>query len=125
MSPSILLVEDVEDNRELARLLLETEGFDVVEAHTGAEAVEQALSCHPSLILMDLSLPGMDGWEAARRIRESGKLDGVPIVAVTAHAMSGDRERVMTAGFQGYIAKPIEVGTFVEQVRRFLPSDVT
>lgn len=122
MSAPILLVEDVEDNRELARLLLESAGFEVVEAHTGAEAVDQALACGPVLILMDLSLPGMDGWEAARRIRESGHLSGVPIVAVTAHAMSGDKERVLEAGFQGYISKPIEVGSFVEQVRRFLPA---
>lgn len=121
MTQPILLVEDVEDNRELARLLLETDGFDVIEAHSGSEAVEIAAQTQPALILMDLSLPGMDGWEAARLIRESGRHDGVPIIAVTAHAMSGDRERVMAAGFQGYIAKPIEVGTFVDQVRRFLP----
>lgn len=123
MNRPILLVEDVEDNRELARLLLETEGFEVVEAHTGAEAVEVATTCSPALILMDLSLPGMDGWEATRRLREQRALDRVPIVAVTAHAMSGDRERVLEAGFQGYIAKPIEVGNFVNQVRKYLPAD--
>lgn len=121
MSGLILLVEDVEDNRELARLLLETEGYDVIEAHNGLEAVSQAQAHRPALILMDLSLPEVDGWEATRRLRSDPATAEIPVVAVTAHAMAGDRERVMQAGFKGYITKPIEVGTFAEQVSAYLP----
>lgn len=118
---AVLLVEDVEDNRDLARLLLEAAGFDVVEAHTGREAVEAATRGGFELILMDLSLPGMDGWEATRLIRAHPEASGCPIVALTAHAMTGDRERVLAGGFSGYLAKPIDVATFAGQVRAFLP----
>lgn len=117
----ILLVEDVEDNRALARLLLESEGHTVIEAPNGAEGVALARGERPDLILMDLSMPGMDGWEAARLIQGEPETAAIPVVAVTAHAMAGDRERVLAAGFVGYIAKPIEVGTFTEHVGRFLP----
>lgn len=117
---AVLLVEDVEDNRELARLLLESAGFDVVEAHTGREAVEAASQRGFEVILMDLSLPEMDGWEAARLIQANPDAVGCPIVALTAHAMSGDRERVLAAGFTGYLAKPIDVATFASQVRAFI-----
>jgi two-component system cell cycle response regulator DivK len=122
MTPVILLVEDVEDNRELARFLLELEGYEVAEARNGLEAVERAAELRPALILMDLSLPEIDGFEATRRIQADPALAHIPIVAVTAHAMAGDRERVLAGGFVGYVAKPIEVGTFAGQVRRFLPS---
>lgn len=117
----ILLVEDVEDNRELALLLLESEGHTVIEAHNGLQAVALAHAEHPDLILMDLSLPEVDGWEATRRIQADPACAGIPIVAVTAHAMAGDRDRVMAAGFKGYITKPIEVGTFAAQVAAYLP----
>lgn len=121
MSHRILLVEDVEDNRALARLLLETGGFTVVEAHNGAEAVALAKQQPFDLILMDLSLPVMDGWEAMRQVRAQPGMAKLPIVALTAHAMSGDRERVLAAGFDGYIAKPIEVRSFTADVAAFLP----
>lgn len=121
MSHRILLVEDVEDNRALARLLLETGGFTVVEAHNGAEAVALAQQQPFDLILMDLSLPVMDGWEAMRQVRAQPATAKLPIVALTAHAMSGDRERVLAAGFDGYIAKPIEVRSFTADVAAFLP----
>lgn len=121
MSGVILLVEDVEDNRELARLLLESDGYDVIEAHNGLEALSQARAHRPALILMDLSLPEMDGWEATQCLKDDPATAGIPVVAVTAHAMAGDRERVLKAGFKGYITKPIEVGTFAEQVGAFLP----
>ncbi|MEB3222033.1 MAG: response regulator [Candidatus Sericytochromatia bacterium] len=116
----ILLVEDVEDNRELARLLLECEGYEVVEAHNGREAVEAVRARTFDLVLMDLSLPEMDGWEATRLIQGMADRPGLPIVAVTAHAMSGDRERVMAAGFCGYVSKPLDVGSFAGQVRGYL-----
>ncbi|MNS79679.1 Polar-differentiation response regulator DivK [compost metagenome] len=116
----ILLVEDVEDNRELARMLLEVSGYDVIEAHTGTEAIAQARAHRPALILMDLSLPEMDGWEATRLIQADPATAHIPIVAVTAHAMAGDRDRVMAAGFVGYITKPIEVSGFADEVGQYL-----
>lgn len=120
MTTRILLVEDVEDNRELARLLLENQGLEVVEAHNGAEAVAIA-GQHPfALILMDLSLPGMDGWEAARQIRANPQTAHIPIVALTAHAMAGDRERVLNNGFDGYIPKPLDVSDFPRQIAAYL-----
>jgi CheY-like chemotaxis protein len=116
----VLLVEDVEDNRELARMLLEAAGHDVVEAHDGAQAIQAARQHLPHLILMDLSLPDVDGWEAFRRIRADALTAHVPVVALTAHAMAGDRERVLAAGFDGYLAKPINVATFTSLLEPFL-----
>lgn len=117
---TVLLVEDVEDNRELARMLLEAAGHDVVEAHDGAAAVAMATASPPDLVLMDLSLPEMDGWEAMRRLRGDERTRELPIVALTAHAMQGDRERVLAAGFNGYIPKPLEVSNFIAQLATFL-----
>ncbi|MEB3198882.1 MAG: response regulator [Candidatus Sericytochromatia bacterium] len=118
----ILLVEDVEDNRALARFLLESQGVDVDEACTGREALEALGKRQPDLILMDLSLPDMDGWDATRSILTTPEWRNIPIVALTAHAMAGDRERVMAHGFRGYMSKPIDVSTFCDQVLSFLPS---
>lgn len=120
MTRTVLLVEDVEDNRELARLLLEGEGFEVIEAFNGAEAVAMASQQPLTMILMDLSLPVMDGWEAARQIRDNPATRHVPIVAITAHAMSGDQERVLAAGFQGYIPKPLDVSAFPRMIAAIL-----
>ncbi|HEY9722463.1 MAG TPA: response regulator [Oscillatoriaceae cyanobacterium] len=120
MSDPILLVEDVEDNRELARFLLESEGYAVVEAHDGQEALERAGSQPFALVLMDLSLPVLDGWEAARRLRANPETAKLPIVALTAHAMSGDESRVLQAGFDGYIPKPIDLTSFAQTVAHFL-----
>lgn len=117
---AILLVEDVEDNRELARFLLENEGYTVVEAHDGQEAIAVAGTQPFALVLMDLSLPVLDGWEAARRLRANPATAGMPIVALTAHAMTGDEARVLAAGFDGYIPKPIDLASFAPQVARFL-----
>lgn len=118
--PPILLVEDVEDNRVLARFLLEAHGHQIIEAKNGAEAIALTEIHRPMLVLMDLSLPEVDGWEATRQIKCQPHLAHIPIVAVTAHAMAGDRDRVLAAGFVGYIAKPIDVSTFAEQVSAFL-----
>lgn len=117
---TILLVEDVEDNRALARFLLEADGHDVIEAVNGLEALDLARARKPDLVLMDLSLPEMDGWEAARRLWVDPATADLRVVAVTAHAMAGDRERVLEAGFLGYLSKPIDVGAFATQVRAFL-----
>jgi two-component system cell cycle response regulator DivK len=122
MSWTVLLVEDVEDNRELARLLLEADGHTVWEAHNGQEALDHLTGPLPEVILMDLSLPILDGWEATRRLREQSRFDAVPIIALTAHAMAGDSERVMGWGFDGYLSKPIDVSRFIDQIRAIVMS---
>ena len=118
--PLVLLVEDREDNRVLARKLLERAGFRVVEAVDGQEALVQAVSCRPDLILLDMSLPTVDGWTVARTLRQSSDFDTVPIVALTAYAMDGDRERVLESGCDDYLTKPIEVARFIPALRRIL-----
>jgi two-component system cell cycle response regulator DivK len=121
MSAKILLVEDNHANRYLATFLLENAGFHVVHAGNGREALEQAGAEQPDLILMDIQMPEMDGYEAAQAIRESVGLAEIPIVAVTSYAKAGDRERALKLGFVGYIEKPISTETFVAQIGRFLP----
>ncbi len=112
--PRVLLVEDVEDNRKLAGDLLRFGGWDVVEASTGEEAIAEARRHDFDVVLMDLSLPGdIDGWVAARMIQATR---AIPVIALTAHAMAGDAERALAAGFDGYITKPIEVATFLAQI---------
>ena len=123
MSHVILVVEDNERNLKLLRDLLEYEGYDVRVARTGEDAVTLAVKDPPDLVLMDLQLPGIDGMEALRRLRESPRTVDIPVVAVTAQAMKQDRERVLQAGFNGYVEKPISVRAFPDQVRRFLPDE--
>ena len=123
MTQVILVVEDNERNLKLLRDLLEYEGYDVRVARTGEDAVTLAVKDPPDLVLMDLQLPGIDGMEALRRLRESPRTVDVPVVAVTAQAMKQDRERVLQAGFNGYVEKPISVRAFPDQVRRFLPDE--
>ena len=120
MSWTVLLVEDVEDNRELARLLLESAGHTVWEAHNGQEALDRMSGPLPDVILMDLSLPILDGWAVTRQMRQDARFASVPIIALTAHAMAGDRERVMDSGFDGYLPKPIDVVQFVDQIRAII-----
>jgi CheY-like chemotaxis protein len=103
----ILVIEDNPDNRELMRYLLTSFGYEPIVASSGYEGVEMAQAEHPDIVLLDLHMPGMDGYEAARRIRELPELVETPIVAVTAIAMLGDRDAVLARGFDGYISKPI------------------
>lgn len=124
MSAIILLVEDNEQNRYLATFLLEKSGYTVVHAANGESALACARTAQPHLILMDIQMPKMDGYEAAQRIREMPGLDGIPIVAVTSFAMIGDRERALRVGFAGYIEKPISTDTFVAEIAKFLPRKV-
>jgi len=118
--PLILLVEDREDNRILAKKLLERAGFRVVEATDGREALEQVAAQRPDLVLLDMSLPVVDGWTVARTLRQSPDFKDLLIVALTAHAMDGDRERVLEAGCDEYLTKPIEVAKFIPTIRRIL-----
>ena len=120
MSHVILVVEDNERNLKLVRDVLEYAGYDVRVARTGEDGITLAVSEPPDLVLMDLQLPGIDGMEALRRLRESPRTAGIPVVAVTAQAMKQDRERALAAGFNGYVEKPISVRAFPDQVRMFL-----
>ena len=118
---TILIVEDNRRSMLLIRDLLEIHGFRTLEAFDGEEGIARAKAERPDLILMDIQLPGMDGLTAARLLRQDPVTVGIPVVALTAHAMKGDRERALKAGCNGYIAKPIDTRRFLAQVQAFLP----
>ena len=123
---TILVVEDNVKNLKLIRDVLDFAGYDVVAASSAEQGVAIAMAQPPDLVLMDLQLPGMDGTEALRRLRGSPRTSAVPVVAVTAFAMKDDRERALSAGFDGYLEKPISVRALPSQVRGFLRhEDVT
>jgi CheY-like chemotaxis protein len=113
----VLIVEDNEKNMKLVRDVLQATGYSTLEATTGEEAVALALSKAPALVLMDVQLPGIDGVEALERMRQNKRTASIPVLALTAQAMSGDRERFLEAGFDGYLAKPIDVRELIETVR--------
>jgi two-component system, cell cycle response regulator DivK len=120
MPRKILIVEDNEDNRELAVKVLRNKGFETVTAVDGEEAIEKAVSEKPDLILLDISLPKLDGYEVAKRLKTMEEFKEIPIVAFTAHAMKGDREKVIASGFEGYISKPINIREFPDQVKLYI-----
>ncbi|WP_455212603.1 response regulator [Kaarinaea lacus] len=120
--PKVLLVEDNEMNRDMLSRRLERKGFEVVFALDGQAAVEMADSEQPDLILMDMSLPVMDGWEATRRIKANENLNNIPIIALTAHAMSGDREKALQAGCEEYDTKPVDFPRLIEKINVLLKS---
>ena len=116
----ILLVEDNEMNRDMLSRRLERRGFQVTLAVDGQQGVEMAQSESPDLILMDMSLPILDGWEATRRLKAEPKTSAIPIIALTAHAMSGDREKALEAGANDYDTKPIELPRLLEKIQTLL-----
>jgi two-component system cell cycle response regulator DivK len=116
----ILIVEDNEKNRKLERDILQFHGYRTVEAETGEDGVTLAQVTPPALILMDIQLPGMSGIDALRVLRADERTRGIPVIAVTASAMTQDRQKIMSAGFDGYQAKPIDVNQFVAAVRAML-----
>ena len=118
--PKILLVEDNEMNRDMLSRRLSRRGYDIVIAMDGEEGVERALAERPDLILMDMSLPVKDGWTATREIKADPQLAATPIIALTAHAMSGDRERAMEAGCDDYDTKPVEFDRLVAKIQALL-----
>ena len=120
MENTILLVEDNEDNRAIYRTILAYGGFTVIEAVDGEEAIERARSDLPSLILMDISIPKIDGWQVTRTLKLDPSTMHIPIIALTAHALASDREQAVEAGCDGYLAKPVEPRRVLEEVRRFL-----
>jgi len=116
----ILVVEDNEQNLYLATFLLEKNGYEVITAEDGLEAIEKARTEKPDLILMDMQLPEMDGFEATRRIKSVAETSHIPIVAVTSYAMVGDKEKALGVGCAGYIEKPFMPETFVSEVEKYL-----
>jgi CheY-like chemotaxis protein len=117
----ILLVEDNELNRDMLSRRLARQGFEVLLAFDGAHGVEMAASERPDLVLMDMSLPVLDGWEAAKRIKADPATRAIPVIALTAHAMTEDREKALAAGCDDYDTKPIELPRLLEKMRRLLP----
>lgn len=120
MPRKILIVEDNEDSRELVVKVLKNKGYQTIEAADGEEALEKAAAEKPDLVLLDISIPKIDGYEVAKRLKSNEELKDIPIVALTAHAMKGDREKVILAGFEGYISKPVNVRELPDQVRSYL-----
>jgi CheY-like chemotaxis protein len=116
----VLLVEDNEDNLVVYRTILEHVGFLVIEARDGEEGVSRARTERPDIILMDISIPKMDGWEATQRLKADGETASIPIIALTAHALEEDRLKAMRAGCDGYLAKPVEPRRVVEEVEKFI-----
>lgn len=116
----ILVIEDNETNMYLIGFILKKNGYEVIEARSGEEGMKLAIEEKPDLILMDIQLPGIDGLEATRRIRESKADGGVPIIALTSYAMTGDREKSLVAGCSGYIEKPINPDTFMGEIEKYL-----
>ena len=118
--PKILLVEDNEMNRDMLSRRLERKGYTVVMAVDGQQGVDMAQSEAPDLILMDMSLPVIDGWEATRRLKADDKTKVIPVIALTAHAMSGDREKALEAGSDEYDTKPVELPRLLGKIQALL-----
>jgi two-component system cell cycle response regulator DivK len=121
MNTTILVIEDQEDNRRIIRDLLTASGYEVIEAVTGIEGVSAAESCHPDLILMDINLPGIDGYEATRRIKADPDLQNIPIIVVTSYALSGDDVKAFEAGCDAYVAKPFSPRELLAKIREYIP----
>jgi len=121
MSRRILVVEDQEDNRRILRDLLTSAGYEMTEAVTGEEGVARAETDPPDLILMDIQLPGLDGYEATRRIKANPTLRPIPIIAVTSYALSGDDRKAYAAGCDAYVAKPYSPRQLLAKIREYLP----
>ncbi len=116
----ILVVEDNETNMYLCCRILKSSGYEVIEARTGEEGVELAIKEKPDLIIMDIQLPGIDGYEATKRLRKLEADREIPIVALTSYAMAGDREKSLAAGCTGYLEKPINPNTFMSEIEKYL-----
>jgi two-component system cell cycle response regulator DivK len=121
MMKHILVVEDQEDNRQILRDLLTNAGFEMTEAVNGEEALAEVAKQRPDLILMDIQLPVMDGYEATRRIRTNPDLKSVPIIAVTSYALAGDETKALAAGCDAYVTKPFSPRQLLAKIREYLP----
>ncbi len=121
MSKRILVIEDQEDNRRIVRDLLTSAGYEMIEAGTGEEGLTLAEASPPDLILMDIQLPGMDGYETTRRIKAHPALRRIPIIAVTSYALSGDDAKALEAGCDAYVTKPFSPRALLAKIREYLP----
>jgi two-component system cell cycle response regulator DivK len=121
MGKRILMIEDNEDNRRILRDLLTSKGYDVIEAEDGIDGVRAAETFRPDLILMDIQLPGIDGYEATRRIKANSESRKIPIIVVTSYALSGDDVRAFEAGCDAYVAKPFSPRDILSKIREYLP----
>jgi two-component system cell cycle response regulator DivK len=121
MTKRILVVEDQEDNRQILRDLLANAGYDMLEAEDGEQAVAAAAEHRPDLILMDIQLPELDGYEATRRIKANPDLHAIPIIVVTSYALSGDEDKAREAGCDAYVAKPYSPRALLAKIREYLP----
>jgi two-component system, cell cycle response regulator DivK len=124
MSKRILVIEDQEDNRRIVRDLLTSVGYEIIEAVTGEDGVTAAATHVPDLILMDIQLPGLDGYDATRRIKANPALRHIPIIAVTSYALSGDDVKAFEAGCDGYVSKPFSPRALLVKIREFLQDTV-
>jgi two-component system, cell cycle response regulator DivK len=121
MTKHILVVEDEEDNRQILRDLLTTAGYEMTEAVNGEEALAEVAKQRPDLILMDIQLPDMDGYETTRRIRINPDLKSLPIIAVTSYALAGDESKALASGCDAYVSKPYSPRQLLEKIREYLP----
>jgi two-component system cell cycle response regulator DivK len=121
MGKVILVIEDQEDNRRIMRDLLTSKGYEVVEAVNGLEGVKTAESRRPDLILMDIQLPGIDGYEATRRIKANPEIRKIPIIVVTSYALSGDDVKAFEAGCDAYVAKPFSPRVLLAKIQEYVP----
>ena len=120
MKKCILVVEDQEDNRQILRDLLTSGGFDMIEAENGEDAIATAVAKRPDLILMDIQLPILDGYEATRRIKANPDLKSIPIIVVTSYALSGDEEKARLAGCDDYVAKPFSPRSLLAKIKEYV-----
>jgi two-component system, cell cycle response regulator DivK len=123
--PLVLVVDDFQDNREMYAEYLAYCGFRVIEAKNGKEAIEQAFAQKPNVIIMDLSLPVMDGWEATRRLKADGRTRSIPVIALTGHALSGHSKGALDAGCDAFMAKPCLPDQLVLEIKRMLGTSVS
>ena len=121
MSKRILAIEDHEENRRILRILLASAGYELIEARTGEEGLVLAETRHPDLILMDIQLPGLDGYEATRRLKANPAVRHIPIIVVTSYALSGDDVKAFEAGCDAYVTKPFVPRELLAKIREYLP----
>ena len=123
MTKRILVIEDQVDNRQIVRDLVTASGYRLIEATTGEEGLDMATRERPDLILMDIQLPGIDGYEVTRRIKANPQLRQIPIIAVTSYALSGDDKKAFAAGCDGYVTKPYSPRLLLAKIREYLPQE--
>ena len=124
MKLKALIIEDNEQNMYMLSFLLEKNNYEVIQAFNGLDGIKAAKECLPDVILLDIQLPGMDGYQIARELRKRNDLNTIPIIAVTSHAMVGDREKAMESGATGYIEKPIDPDNFIQRMESYFSEEL-